>query len=298
MTNQNSDYRSAIAFYDVIVHGEHSENTIENAYTQKHAEELVYCFLNKKDILDFDMWTHYETLLDETLSFDEYLALDADFSGDILELSENDTDVLDTFKHQLISLRQAQTETKKEVIPFVSVLRPGDPVLQEISASELKAGDTVFKNPFQAFTLTADCQQDPGGDFVISSEGSKISCSGLCSDLSGSIQEVPCTLESADETRFNGTVLVNTYTGLLYRPAFPSLSVDAFLSLMQEVGTKATLTIHERAVPIYYDGNKDLYALPHDLRPRPSLQELLNKADTRSAQSSQRTCMLPEGHTH
>lgn len=74
--------------------------------------------------------------------------------------------------------------------------------------------------------------------------------------------------------------------------------MDDFLSLIRESGTKATLTIHERAVPIYYDGRRDLYALPHDLRPRPSLQELLNKADTRSAHAVQKTCVLPEDHTH
>lgn len=210
MADPNRDYLRAIAFYDIIVHGEHSENTIENAYTREHAEELVYCFLNKKDILDFDMWTHCETLMNETLSFDEYLTLDAGFSGDILELSENDTDVLETFKHELSLLRHAQNNPSKEGVLFVSVVRPGDPTLQEIPASALKAGDTVFKKPFQAYTLTSDCLQEPGVGLIISSKDSVVTCADLCSDLSGSIQEVPCTLETADHARLDGTVLVNT----------------------------------------------------------------------------------------
>jgi len=55
---------------------------------------------------------------------------------------------------------------------------------------------------------------------------------------------------------------------------------------MEDPRTQASLSIHGHTAPIYYDGHLDLYTLPSDLRPRPSLQELLNNADIRSGKES------------
>lgn len=66
---------------------------IENEFVRQHADELAYCFHNEMELIDFDWWTHYETVLGEKLSFDEYRYIDQEYDGDPMELQAGDPEV-------------------------------------------------------------------------------------------------------------------------------------------------------------------------------------------------------------
>jgi len=170
-------------------------------------------------------------------------------------------------------------------IQMVSVVHPGEHTLQDVPLQALKKGDMVFEKPFRAHILSSDYVPNPNAPQIFTETGA-VPPSYLASNLTGSIHKVSCTISAPEHITQEGTILVNTDTGLLYRPTFPELSFEAFLTLMEDPRTQASLSIHGHTAPIYYDGHLDLYTLPSDLRPRPSLQELLNNADIRSGKES------------
>lgn len=79
---------------------------LDNDFVRKHAEELIYCFENNKTFLDFDFWTQYETLLNEKISYFEYLAIDQKYDGDPNEVSTEDTIIISVFKQNLEAIRK------------------------------------------------------------------------------------------------------------------------------------------------------------------------------------------------
>ena len=90
----SEDYEKAVAHFNREVFGKPKDLTIDGEHVRKHADELIFCHQNAKDILDFDMWTHYEELLGEPISFDEYSAIDKRFDGDILDHDKADTQTI------------------------------------------------------------------------------------------------------------------------------------------------------------------------------------------------------------
>lgn len=72
-------------------------------YLECHKDKLIYCFQNNLslDLIDVDFWVQYEWLLDERLSYDEYLAVDGSFDGDPHEIDGSDEKMIGTFREAL-----------------------------------------------------------------------------------------------------------------------------------------------------------------------------------------------------
>ena len=81
---------------------------IENDYVKEHTEELIFCYSHNKSVIDFDVWTHYEDLLRERLSFDEFCFINKSFDGDILEIEEKNDKVIFFLKKTLFQFRLDQ----------------------------------------------------------------------------------------------------------------------------------------------------------------------------------------------
>lgn len=79
--------------------------SIDNEFTRVHAAELVYCYENDKDLLDFDFWTQYESVLGEKMTFDEYMHIDSLYDGDPMDLKPEDSAMIATLKGALRGLR-------------------------------------------------------------------------------------------------------------------------------------------------------------------------------------------------
>lgn len=81
---------------------------VNRKFLEDYANKLIYCYENKKDVLDFDFWVRYELLLGEKLTWDEYVAIDNKFDGDPhdVELSNNRT--INTFRTNLKKVRESE----------------------------------------------------------------------------------------------------------------------------------------------------------------------------------------------
>lgn len=88
---------------------------IENEHVKKYAEELCYCYVQEKELIDFDFWTQYEELLGEKLSYGEYLVIDSDFDLDPHDVTPEDREVLDGWKKGWIQSLEKYREEQKEV---------------------------------------------------------------------------------------------------------------------------------------------------------------------------------------
>ena len=93
-------------FRDAVAHfNQKTGNDIENDFVRQHAAELIFCYENHKDLIDFDFWTHYESLLSDRLSWDEYTSLDRMYGDDPLEIQQNDLTTIASLKATLSDLR-------------------------------------------------------------------------------------------------------------------------------------------------------------------------------------------------
>ena len=75
-------------------------------FFEAHANKLIYCFENKKDMLDFDFWVRYELLLGEKITWDEYVAIDNKFDGDPHDIGFKQHRIIDSFKESLNVYRE------------------------------------------------------------------------------------------------------------------------------------------------------------------------------------------------
>lgn len=101
-----SGYFKAIAHFS-----REAEADIDNDHTRDYAEELVYCYENQKTLLDYDCWTHYESILGTKLSFQEYIYMDSRFNDDPLELTPQDLDIIGELKMHLFVYRNRQWQS-------------------------------------------------------------------------------------------------------------------------------------------------------------------------------------------
>lgn len=85
-----------------------------------HADKLIYCHENKKDMLDFDFWVQYENLLGEKITWDEYTAIDSKFDGDPHDIDENDIVSISKFRNSLSEYRTSITVTQKDMDDMAS----------------------------------------------------------------------------------------------------------------------------------------------------------------------------------
>lgn len=81
-------------------------DNLDNDFTRKHQKEFIYCWKNNKSILDFDCWTYYEELLNETITFEEYYHLDVNRDYDIHEVTVSDNDEISDLKQELFVIRR------------------------------------------------------------------------------------------------------------------------------------------------------------------------------------------------
>lgn len=77
---------------------------------KSHANKLIYCYENKKDLIDFDFWVRYELLLGEKLAWDEYVAIDNKFDGDPHDVELSNKRTINTFRTSLKRFRNAHGE--------------------------------------------------------------------------------------------------------------------------------------------------------------------------------------------
>ncbi len=98
-------YRDALNYF---------QKTYGADLTGLNARELLYCYENGKDLLDYDFWTRYQTLCDEKMTFEEYVAIDSEFDGDPHDIEESDLEAISEIKASLNRYRALQ---KGETIP-------------------------------------------------------------------------------------------------------------------------------------------------------------------------------------
>jgi len=99
---EQARYQEALEHFNAEAH-----INIENDYVKKHGRELIYCYENKKNLLDFDFWTRYEDICKDKLTFDEYIAIDRSFDGDPLEIEPTNQEVAAKLKENLESYRDS-----------------------------------------------------------------------------------------------------------------------------------------------------------------------------------------------
>lgn len=75
-------FEAALQYFSQDVDVEENRSFLEG-----HANKLIYCFENEKDMLDFDFWVRYELLLGEKITWDEYVAVDNTLDGDPHDVS-------------------------------------------------------------------------------------------------------------------------------------------------------------------------------------------------------------------
>lgn len=92
MKNNNTELKKALQYYNIHM----------CPYIARHSEQLLYCYNNKKSLIDFDWWTHIENLLGKRISFEDYIWVDSKYDVDLQELSEDDVEeILKTLNRRI-----------------------------------------------------------------------------------------------------------------------------------------------------------------------------------------------------
>lgn len=74
----------------------------------EYKDKLVYCYENTKDLIDFDFWVEYETLLGEKISYQEYAAIDEEFDGAPMDVNPCDVDIITKWRDNLMKFRKGR----------------------------------------------------------------------------------------------------------------------------------------------------------------------------------------------
>lgn len=100
-----------LGYFDAVTHfSDYSGRDMDNEFAREHAAALVYCYENHIDLLDFDFWTQYESLLGDKITFDEYMHIDSLYDGDPLDLKAEDHAAIAALKGALIDLRASSPD--------------------------------------------------------------------------------------------------------------------------------------------------------------------------------------------
>ncbi len=100
---EDDKYLAAVEYYQQLY-----TSPIDNSYARTYARELIYCYENHVNLLDFDCWTHLEDLVGSRMSFEEYATLDRYFDGDVLDIDEDDGMIIEAMKENLERCRDGQ----------------------------------------------------------------------------------------------------------------------------------------------------------------------------------------------
>ena len=87
----------------------------DDKFVKKYGNELIYCWENKKNILDFDCWTWIEELLNKKISYDEYIKIE-DRIDEILEIEKSDIEKIDLLRSCLKEIRAEQIAQTDKMI--------------------------------------------------------------------------------------------------------------------------------------------------------------------------------------
>lgn len=77
-----------------------SENTREQVLLEViragggNYREAMYCYEHKKSLMDFDGWTHLQSVIGVLVSYEEYSRIAENLEGDIMDCTEEDTILL------------------------------------------------------------------------------------------------------------------------------------------------------------------------------------------------------------
>lgn len=94
--------------------------SVKDEYIMKHMDELIYCYENNKSLIDFDWWTHVEELIYKKISYQEYVLIDSQYDGDLMELEESDKqnilNILNNTKEDSKHIGYLKEEVKEPLI--------------------------------------------------------------------------------------------------------------------------------------------------------------------------------------
>lgn len=99
------DLRGAMFVDAVDFFVENAEIAIYDEAVRKHADEYIYCFENKKDLIDLDFWCDYQELLGEKITYDEYVAIDKCLAGAPCDYSCDDVEIISMLMEKLEEYR-------------------------------------------------------------------------------------------------------------------------------------------------------------------------------------------------
>lgn len=94
-------FLKAVSFYS-----SDAATDILNDFVKKYADEYIYGYQHRKDLIDIDFWCRYEELLDEKLTWDEYVELDNYVDGSPEDISSDDDVVIKALKNRLLAFRK------------------------------------------------------------------------------------------------------------------------------------------------------------------------------------------------
>ncbi len=77
-------------------------------YLEVNADKVVYVYENHKDFMDLDFWIRFELLLDEKLTYDEFMAVNSRFDGDPFDVKFEDADTISGFRKDLDEYRDKE----------------------------------------------------------------------------------------------------------------------------------------------------------------------------------------------
>ena len=108
--NPNLVFTFETAEYQDAVHhfSQQSGSDIDSHMIRANAEKLISCHQNQMDLLDFDFWCQYESILKEPITCDEYIYIDRQYDGDILEVDDGSDELIASLKTHLDNFRRSQ----------------------------------------------------------------------------------------------------------------------------------------------------------------------------------------------
>lgn len=94
---------------------------IENDFVLDHTKELMTCYANDMSIIDFDYWTRYQEVLNENISFNEYITIDTYYDESPMDIDKSDINTINDLKTYLKNYRENESinNKEKEIMDFL-----------------------------------------------------------------------------------------------------------------------------------------------------------------------------------
>lgn len=116
ITDKQELFQAAVAYFRKVSGTEFLNSDDYSKFPPIYANKVIYCYENKKDLIDFDSWVRYEELCNEPMmTFDEYKTFDSSFDGDPHDVKESDLEVVSSFKKKLTVYRESKLEQNSSI---------------------------------------------------------------------------------------------------------------------------------------------------------------------------------------